>query len=283
MVNTTEITPSPPLQPFVQHFAYREFDTLGVDLCRPLPAMHEFLITFNLGMQPVEYKTPAGGEKERSKACAINADTVVSGINDHFTGIIRFKGHYRLFSIHFRPNGFYRIFGMPAALFTNQIEEGWCIFNKDINTLQQQLQESVNVQAMVRHSEHYLVSRLMKSKAKDPYNCIQSVSDLLLHSNSNIPVEKLAFEANMSMKTFERKFTEQIGVSPKLFARMVRFNKALVLKVNDPKQSWTCIAHTCGYFDQMHFIKDFKLFTGETPTTYLKNLPPPKEHFVKEK
>ena len=84
----------------------------------------------------------------------------------------------------------------------------------------------------------------------------------------------------MSIKTFERKFIEQVGASPKIFSRIVRFNKAITLKMKEYKKSWTSIALDCGYFDQMHFIKDFKLFTGDTPAAFFKNTPPPAEQFI---
>jgi transcriptional regulator GlxA family with amidase domain len=105
---------------------------------------------------------------------------------------------------------------------------------------------------------------------------------MLFSSTDNLRIEKLAYDANMSIKTFERKFTEQVGVSPKLFVRMIRFNKALSLKVSHSKKSWTSIAHMCGYFDQMHLIKEFILFSGETPSHFFKDTPPPEEYLVKE-
>jgi AraC-like DNA-binding protein len=68
--------------------------------------------------------------------------------------------------------------------------------------------------------------------------------------------------------------------APKLFARIVRFNKAIDIKMNDPARSWTTIAHDCGYYDQMHFIKDFKLFSGSKPLSFFKHTPPVTENFI---
>ncbi|HEX7905717.1 MAG TPA: helix-turn-helix domain-containing protein [Chitinophagaceae bacterium] len=280
MVTTTEIIPSPVLRPYVRCFAYREFDTKGIDLYRPLPAMHEFLITFNLGGNGVTYKIPQGGDEKSPFFNDINSGITVTGMNDRFNGTIVFNGHYRLFSIQFMPNGFYMISQLPAAVFTNQIIDAMAFLNKNANTLLQQLQESKTVSQMVAHAEVFLIDYLKKSKAKDFYNSIQSTANLIVTAGSNSSIEKLALDANMSIKTFERKFIEQVGASPKLFSRIVRFNKAIAIKMNEHKKSWTSIAQDCGYFDQMHFIKDFKLFTGDTPTTFFKNTPPPVEHFI---
>jgi AraC-like DNA-binding protein len=54
-------------------------------------------------------------------------------------------------------------------------------------------------------------------------------------------------------------------MSPKVFARLVRFSKAYRMRENFDHLSWTSIAHDCGYFDQMHFIRDFKEFAGVAP------------------
>ena len=59
---------------------------------------------------------------------------------------------------------------------------------------------------------------------------------------------------------------------PKLFARIIRFSKAYRLRENFPNMNWTSIAHECGYFDQMHFIRDFKEFAGVSPRIIEKEL-----------
>lgn len=84
-------------------------------------------------------------------------------------------------------------------------------------------------------------------------------------------VDVLAQNANMSMRNFERLFNLVTGIAPKLLCSITRFNHALELKVQNPKMAWTSVAHQSGYFDQMHLIKDFKRFSGDTPKTLLKD------------
>jgi transcriptional regulator GlxA family with amidase domain len=74
------------------------------------------------------------------------------------------------------------------------------------------------------------------------------------------------------MRQFERVSKERIGVPPKLFARLVRFSKAYRLRERLPLLSWTSIAFECGYFDQMHLIRDFKEFAGVAPGVIEKAL-----------
>jgi hypothetical protein len=75
----------------------------------------------------------------------------------------------------------------------------------------------------------------------------------------------------MSVRNFQRKFKEQVGISPKLYTKNFRFNESLKLKIMHPEQSWASVAYECGYFDQMHLIKDFKAFTGFTPFDFFKH------------
>ncbi|MEJ7683207.1 MAG: helix-turn-helix domain-containing protein [Segetibacter sp.] len=128
-------------------------------------------------------------------------------------------------------------------------------------------------------SDEFLLEHLVKSKANDPYNSITSASALLF-LNPNINIKKLAYEANMCLKSFELKFACQVGLPPKLFARITRFNYALLLKTQNVLKNWTDIAHKCGYYDQMHFIKEFKQFAGDTPVNFYKETPLPRENYI---
>ena len=69
----------------------------------------------------------------------------------------------------------------------------------------------------------------------------------------------------MSTRQFERAFKDRMGVSPKFYSRLVRFGKAWLLKENNPSITWTQVAYECNYFDQMHLIRDFKVFADTNP------------------
>lgn len=67
------------------------------------------------------------------------------------------------------------------------------------------------------------------------------------------------------MRQFERHCRERTGMSPKTFARIARFDRAYYTKLKYPNRDWLTIAIDCGYFDYQHMVKDFKVFTGQTP------------------
>ena len=86
---------------------------------------------------------------------------------------------------------------------------------------------------------------------------------------NRVNVEQLAYEACLSPRQFERRFRFALGLSPKYFCRISRLGMFIRTKSRLPDTSLTRLSHECGYFDQAHFINDFKNFTGVTPSTYL--------------
>lgn len=83
--------------------------------------------------------------------------------------------------------------------------------------------------------------------------------------DSNVPLDWLARESCLCTKQFKRKFNERIGVNPKTYARIIRFNKAFNTKNAHPNWDWLKIAIQCNYSDYQHLSKDYKEFAGLTP------------------
>lgn len=263
MVKTIEIPPSPLLFPFVRCYMVKEYNTFGLSVKRPWFASHEFFLAFFLKDKPVELIVHDTGE--------IITGSCVSpmGISTGNNGIMTYNGDYRLFSINFQPNGFNKLFGIPQHLFTDNIFSGDEVFDGTMTQFFEQLQEAADIEKMAYIADIFLIKVLSKRKninARDP---IAAASGLILNSNGLIHIDKLAAFSNMSFRNFERSFKDQVGTSPKLFARIIRFNYALTQKLKRPDINWTTIALECGYFDQMHFIKDFKQFTGIVPNTFI--------------
>jgi transcriptional regulator GlxA family with amidase domain len=90
----------------------------------------------------------------------------------------------------------------------------------------------------------------------------------------------MAYSANMCTRNFERHFLDEVGMSPKRFSCVVRFNHAFQLKLRYPQKDWTSIAPECGYFDQTHLIKDFKRYSGNCPSAFLKQTPLTEQQYI---
>lgn len=127
---------------------------------------------------------------------------------------------------------------------------------------------------MVPLAEMFLSQKLAANKYLWKNDCIRKASNSLINVPNAYSIAQLAYHSNMSLKTFERKFIQQVGLSPKLFARIKRFNRALDLKTYHPGLTWLDICCQTGYYDPMHLVKDFKNFASMTPTNLFKNAPP---------
>lgn len=164
----------------------------------------------------------------------------------------------------FQPGALNRLLGIPMTEFL-QVEafDARDILGKEIYSLNEQLKNAASYDAMKDCIDAFLLQRLHKVKEPQPID--QSLTTLV-KGGGLITIDRLANEACLSNRQFERKFKERTGFSPKFFSRLVRFSNAWQLKENDPGISWTKIAYECGYFDQMHLVKDFKEFAGSNPS-----------------
>lgn len=146
------------------------------------------------------------------------------------------------------------------------------ILGKEADAVLEQLRNTTNFKQQVAVIERFLLKRLVVQ----PVEAFDGALSILLSHNGNIPIENVAAAACLSLKQFERKCKDRIGLPPKLFARLIRFSNAYRIREANPEVSWTSICYECGYFDQMHLIRDFKEFAGVTPkiiTNDLKKTP----------
>jgi AraC-like DNA-binding protein len=101
---------------------------------------------------------------------------------------------------------------------------------------------------------------------------IQAAAKLLYHTKGECRIAELAEYCQVSARHLERGFRRVIGTSPKGFARTLRFVEAQRRLMFDPDADLTRLTYDCGYFDQAHFIKDFKVFAGKTPSEYARQM-----------
>lgn len=264
MITTSEIAPAPILAPFVRCYSYVEFYTDGLDFIRPTNARHEIAMTFNFKSKPVR---------------AIDSQVVqtfencyggVVGLFTQDNGDMVFNGHYTFFEIMFKPTGFHKIFRLPPGKANNQLIFAEEVFEPSVKIFYEQLGMAAGLAKMCSLADAYLSGFLKKQKSVDYRDGITCMSNIILKNNGVVNIDKLAYNANMSLRTFERHFTDQVGIPPKLFCGITRFNYALALKFKNPQMDWTAIALACGYYDQTHLIKDFKKFAGDTPFVFQK-------------
>lgn len=174
-------------------------------------------------------------------------------------------GHNHLvIKVGFQPGALNRLLGIPMTeLLQVEAFDAKDILGKGIHSLNEQLKNAHSFDAMKNCIDSFLLKRLHTVKEMQPVDHALSV---LVKGGGLISIDAIAGEACLSNRQFERVFKQRIGFSPKFFSRLVRFSNAWQLKENNPGISWTKIAYECGYFDQMHLIKDFKEFAGNKPS-----------------
>lgn len=133
-----------------------------------------------------------------------------------------------------------------------------------VRSFEDRLASADNDVVRIQLLEAFLLERLRR-RALDPM--VSEALSLLTTARGQIRVSALAESLHTSTSPLEKRFRREVGATPKQFASLLRFRE--ILKHRQP--DLTKAAYEAGYFDQAHFIRDFKAFTGETPGKYFKN------------
>ena len=251
--------PHPVLREFIQcyricHFEFDKADNIPVKGYSPKPEniLHFFLRDYWGVQKPGEQKH-------------IHSSIVLIGqrttLFNQLTGSSFINVH-----IVFQPTAIFRLTGIPAYELTNQHLDASLIFHKDIRITLDQLQHAKSYNEMLAIIESFSFE-LVRQNRKDRLP-VDIVSKQMIQQGGNVSLDGLADDACLCSKQFKRKFFERVGVNPKTYARIIRFNKAYNLKNAYPNKDWLTIAIDCGFYDQQHLVKDYKEFSGLSPNKY---------------
>lgn len=150
---------------------------------------------------------------------------------------------------------------------TDQNFDAHAVLGAQVSRLEQRLGECRTFEQRVQVANEFLSRRALDVRGFDG---IPAVAKQILLAGGDARISTLADSAGLSTRQFERNFQQQVGMRPKLFARIARFEAALSSKACSAQKSWTDVAHEFGYHDQMHMVHDFEEFTGGTPTSVLR-------------
>ena len=142
--------------------------------------------------------------------------------------------------VDFLPGGMFRMLGIPMHEFFDGGFDALDFFGSEIRIINDQLQQVSNLVEGKNIVEKFLLKQLASVKEILP---IDSAMRMLLSNNGNMTMEKAASLSCLSLKQFERKCQERIGMNPKLYARILRFSNAYRLHEASPQLSWIEIAY----------------------------------------
>lgn len=123
-------------------------------------------------------------------------------------------------------------------------------------------------------TNHYFIKYFSALKIPFSVKDMTPVMNFIERQKGVVQVKQLEEKFHISERWLEKQFLAQVGLSPKEFARLVRFKSLMVESMMTPSVSWGKMVHEYGYFDQSHLIKDFKAFTGQSPNAFLKQIMP---------
>lgn len=180
------------------------------------------------------------------------------------------KGYVNTFAIRFYPYGFANFVTIPIKNLANKETPIELLFGeKTANKLEQKIIQANNSRERIEIIENFLLEKLNEKTTIN--NIVKTTIDALLATNGSASISTILKEDLSKRRQLERNFIKQIGVSPKQLGKVIRLQTALKMLLNKKAENLTDIAYESEYFDQAHFIKDFKEFTGINPKEFLGN------------
>ena len=248
--------PTPALRHLIRYYYQVETDLVGATTMQPVPARSPQAIEFTFGTPYKVRRLDTGCTRSAYSVAVIGAQT--------FRRVeLVMQGRIDAFTIVFQPGGVFQLFSVPAHELTNDDFEGEAVLGRRFGELERRLGEVSSFTDRVRIADEYL---RVRGSLHDRVTVIAHTASEVLRNSGCVRVSDLAHTAGLGIRQFERRFRYEIGIAPKLYARIVRFEAALHRKAAAPATQWTNIAHALGYHDQMHMVHDFNRLSGDTPS-----------------
>ncbi len=178
-------------------------------------------------------------------------------------------GYVNTFAVRFYPYGFANFVTTPIKNLANKETPIELLFGeKPAKELEQKIIQATDTKERIEIIENFLLDKLNDKATID--NIVKTTIDTLLSTKGSTPISTILKDLS-KRRQLERKFLKQIGISPKQLGKVIRLQAALKLLLNQKTENLTKIAYESEYYDQSHFIKDFKEFTGTNPKGFLED------------
>ncbi len=254
-----DFMPHPSLQAFIRCYriVHLKFDGNDAPSCKPYTPRPEHCLAFYPhDRERVDFTHRQGSVRNVPVALVGQAMSVTH----------RFvTGNFMVVQMLFQPGGLFRLTGMPAFEINNSYLEADVVFSKEVHLVNEAFYHARNYVEIVQIANAF-VARLVAKGVKDEHPA-DSVGQWML-GNPVVSLDVLARKSFLCPRQFERKFRERTGINPRLFARLVRFDRAFREKNLHPNRDWKTIAFDCNNYDYQHLAHDYRDFTGLKPTDF---------------
>jgi AraC-like DNA-binding protein len=216
-------------------------------------------LKFNLGDTP-HYECLNGKEH-------LLEDVYFSGLQDHYRNAhIKLNGKVDVLGVCFLPEGFYPFLKIPVSEFKNQLSGASEVGFNAANTINERLKDAPDAAARLNILENELIL-LLEDGNNTPKN-FRRLFNALNQRDNSLQISEFCQWNNIGMRKLERMYNKYVGVSAKTYSMLNRFHNITNQLLYKDYAKLSDIAYGNGYFDQMHFIREFKRFSGNTPRSF---------------
>ncbi len=172
-------------------------------------------------------------------------------------------------AVKLKPAALTQLFGLSMDQYVDKIVDLDSFPNSEFKQLKEKILTCVSIGSNI---QVHFIKRILDDYfalliPKASENPLKEPLELIFNSHGIVTVAEIVAIAGVGERQLERLFKKYIGLSPKYYARIIRFNYIFKL-IKSKKNSWAEIVYKSGYYDQSHFIQNFKAFTGEDPSSY---------------
>jgi AraC-like DNA-binding protein len=251
--------PPPPLAGLVDYF-WSLTDAPSHSRERVIPS-GTIEIVFNLHEDEFRIHRPSGGGEEYARF----RGAITSGAYGRAFGV-ETRAHASIVGVHFKPGGAARVLGVPAGELADTHVELEALWGRRAVELRERLAAAADPAQRFRILEEALIGTL--SPSPDIRGEVAFALGQL--GAPGVQVRDVARHVHLSHRRFIELFTERVGMTPKRYSRVRRFQRALGLMSGGKAPDWAQAALDCGYFDQAHLCHDWAEFTGLSPAEFLR-------------
>jgi AraC-like DNA-binding protein len=200
--------------------------------------------------------------------CSRFSGALVSGAYGGFF-VIDTAEEVSIMGVHFKPAGAFPFLGLPAGELADAHVDLETLWGRSAIELRDRLCDATTPMERFRLLEDALLAHLFRPL--EHHYAVPTALEAIARTDARATVRDIARHIGLSQRRFIQVFTEEIGLTPKLFSRVRRFQRTMALVRKTTAPDWARLAADCGYFDQSHLIRDFLMFSGFSPSDYLRH------------